>query len=463
MQSELNSTQSALLMHWEEVTPGRYERPLDDIEIFFKNISDQGAALNREHWAVGICAEFQYSSTVYKIELALRRTWLNVRYDHPELASYVEKEKKVYDIPSPEALDKWMSETFHVKPTSSAVDVFSSAPPSHLSNLYYFPQTSEILILFSHWRIDGIGALHLLNNYFKALAAPRTMHFGNEWQNLSPGLSTAADLSQYPSKENIQTAETLLQRYTSNVPSIGLPNQVEEQIPGDTQLVKLTFSASTTLKVVSACRRKGYSVTTAVHAALVIATQRLTPKDTPLSRRYTSWGAINLRPYLQPPYDKPTHAVSVYLVGFPVTLTPGNFSDNALQLRDIYASFSAPEPDFDLRDCLAPYIKKATALFGQPPSENTSAPTEPILDSLGLVDRYVHRDHGEEVEIKNFWLASNTLSRQIGVYVWTWQERLVFHACYNVAFYKPDYVRCFVEQVKTILLAELEIDQGESC
>ena len=448
-------------MSWQETSPGRYERPLDDIEIFFKEIADQGKPLNREHWAVRIYAQFQYDASPSETLDALQRSWKTVRYDHPEIASYTGGDKKVYEVPSSAALGTWMKETFHVNSSLSIDEVLSNVHPSRLAAIHYLPQTSEILISSSHWRIDGVGAIHLLNKFFKTLAEPHDIKFGDEWRNLSPGLGEAAGLSKLSTQENLEAAADLLRKYTTNVPSIGLPIQDERQMPGNTLLERLTLSPSTTLALIVACKNRGYTVTTALHTALILATQQLSPKDAP-SKKYTSWGSFSLRPYVQPPYNTSTHPVSVYLVGFPITLTPSSFSSNAFHLKKIYSNFSSLQPSFDLKACLIPYIKEATALFSQPPPADARAATEPVLDSLGFVDRYLQQDFGNGVEVRDFWLASETLSKQLTVYVWTWRGKLVFSTCYNATFYRGDFVRDFLQRVKSILLVELEIVENEA-
>lgn len=443
-------------MPWEQVSPGRFERPLDDIEIFFKTIADQGAAFNREHWAVSVYAKFRDTRSSIDTGLALRNTWKTMRYDHPEIASFIDGGKKVYETPDSIALSRWMTQTFHEDFSSNVDSLFAQSRPSQLPTLHYLPQKSSILIRSSHWRIDGIGALHLLNNFFRAFAELRCVEYGNEWKNLSPGLSEAAKLSQSPTKESADAAARLMREYTSNMPSIGLPSALEKQTPGDTRLIKLDLPRATTIAIVSACKSRGYSVTTALHAALVNATQQQAPKDDP-SKSYTSWISYNLRPYVQPCYNDSGHAVSVYLVGFPITLTPSDFSRNTVQLKNIYAQLSSPQTSFNFATCLIPYIREATTLFSHPPSEDTAAPTEPMLDSIGVADRYLQPKHGNSIEITDFWLASETLSRQLTVYVWTWRGRMTLCTCFNEDFYKAEYVKKFVEQIKEILLSELAI------
>lgn len=448
-------------MSWTETSPGRFERPLDDIEIFFKTISDQGIDINREHWAVSICARFQCRLTSHDTELALRNAWKAMRYDHPDIAaSLADGNKKAYRVPSSVELERWMAETFHVEPLTTAENMFSESRPSPLPTLHYLPQNSEILIRSSHWRIDGIGALHLLNNFFKALARDRRASFGDEWNNLAPGLGKAANLSQYHTKGNLEAAADLMKQYTSNLPSVGLPTPLEIQVPGDTRVTRLTVSPSTSVAITSACKNRGYSVTAALHAALIGATQQFTPSDIP-SKKYTSWGSVNLRPHAQSPYNSPAYPVSVYLVGFPISLHPSDFASNVTQLKSIYSRFSSPEPPFEIQACLSPYIKEAIELFSQPPSGEIPAPTEPILDSVGIADRYLQRVHGDNVEISDFWLASETLSRQLTVYVWTWREEMIFSTCYNEAFYEAVFVKEFLERVKRTLLFGLDVEADD--
>ena len=447
-------------MSWKEVYPRRFERPLDDIEIFFKTIADQGATFDREHWAVSIYAQFQCNMSSVDTELGLRTSWKTMRYDHPEIASFVVGNQKVYEVPSPTTLDSWMADTFHVEPFATADRLFSKSRPSPFPTLHYLPKTSEILIRSSHWRIDGIGALHLLNNFFRAFSQLRCVIFGNEWRNLTPGLSEAAKLSQSPTEKASEAVANLLRQYTGNLPSIGLPTQIEKQTPGGTRLTRLTIPPDTTLAILSSCGSQGYSVTTALHAALVAVTEHVAPRDAQL-KRYTSWCSFNLRPYVQRRYSDSTHAVAVYLVGFPLTITPSTFANNTAQLKEIYSNFASPQSAFKFETCLTPYIKEATTLFSQPQSEDLPAPTEPVLNSVGVVDRYLQQQHGDAVAITDFWLATETLSRQLTVYVWTWQGRMVFSTCYNEEFYKEDTVKDLLERMRDMLLVELGINSGE--
>ena len=447
-------------MSWQETSPGRFERPLDTLEIFFKTIADGSAPLNKEHWAVRVCAQFRSTLPADSVESALRQAWKTMRYDHPQLAAFAKGDKKVYEVPTSVALDSWLAKTFHVAPAMTADDLLATFEPSSLPTIHYLPHTSEILIRASHWCIDGIGALQLLNNFFKALGKPRQIKFGDEGRNLSPSLDEIANFPASTTDEKDEAAIRLLKKYTSNTPSIGLPTELSNQVPGATRRIELTFTPPITSAIISACKARTLSVATALHSALIVATKQLAYSET-LARNYTSWGTFDLRPYLRSPYSKPhTHPVSVYVIGLPISLAPSDFSENTSQLRPFYKQLSSQSANTPLPSFFRSYAKKVTELFSHPPPPDTQAPTEPGLESLGVVDCYVDREHGDGVEIERFWVGVEMLTRQICLYVWTWQDCMTLSVCYNERFYTADFVSGFLARVKGILFVELSVDSA---
>ena len=145
--------------------------------------------------------------------------------------------------------------------------------------------------------------------------------------------------------------------------------------------MKLEIPSGTTSAIVRACKSRGCSVTAALHAGLISATQLIDSRTTRLNK-HISWGTFNSRPHVQPDYGGHTHAVSVYLIGFPVTFEHSNFPSDIEQLNDIDKQFLAPLPPFKVETHLTPYIREATALFSRPQPADFAAPTEPILGTL---------------------------------------------------------------------------------
>lgn len=446
-------------MSWQETSPACFERPLDTLELMFKSIADAGAPLQREHWAVRVFARFRLDPSAGDAELALRHAWKTMRYDHPQIASYADGKNKVYKIPNSAAVDSWLARTFHVEASITIDDLLEKLRPSPLSTIYYLPHTSEIVIHASHWQIDGIGALELLHNFFKAVAQPRPIEFGTEGKNLSPGLDEVAGFPTSATDEDERAASKLLNHYVDNLPSFGLPANFTNPIPGATRRAELVLPPVTTSKIVRACKVHDFSVTTALHAALILATKQLN-MNRPQSQRYTSWASFNLRPYLKSPYNVPfSHPVSAYLIGFPLSIIPSTFTEHTSQLQPFYRQLSSSTSSTNLPTYIKPYLRQTTDFFGQPPTAAAAMPTEPMLDSVGVADRYVKDNYGDKVEITDFWLGSETLTAQLTSYVWTWRGRMTFNVCYNDHFYKAELVMDFLNRLLNILLEELGLER----
>ena len=443
-------------MSWKETSPGHFERPLDSLEIWYRALGSGGAPLNREHWSVTavaqICLHFPASETAE----ALRHAWKTIRYDNPQIACTVQGNKNVYDVPDETAVETWLKDTFIVAPSQTASGLFSAFTPAPFATFYYLPQTSEVAIHFSHSRMDGIGAMHLLHQLFKALAEPRNKAFGTESKNLSPNFNDATGTSTSVTPEIQQAVAKMATEFISNVPSVGLPNFASNHVPGSTQRRGLQLETQATSAVVNACRERGIGVTAAVHAAVIAATYQLAPPEL-AARKYLSWCAFDLRPYCTPPYDSAAHAVTLYHAGLVAVVAPSSFLTNASELQSMYKRSWQPSQS-NLLSLVIPLTESITALLSQPLPPNLPPPTEPALSSLGVVDRYIDSKYGDKIEVKDFWLAVEMLSRQVQVYVWTFQDRLRLSACFNESFYEGGFVEGFLSRIQDILLKELEIE-----
>lgn len=384
-----------------------------------------------------------------------------MRYNHPQIASFAYEGMKIYDVPDIATVDSWLADTFIVTPTRTANDMLASTPPSSLPTLYYLPESSQVVLRSSHWRIDGIGALHLLNNYLATLADPRQVDFGTEERNLSPGLDEAANFPMNATEEDVRAATKLFELYTDNQPSLGIPTTSANDIAGATCRSALTLPPATTSAIISACRMRELSITAALHAALIVATKQLVSHQSPV-KNYTSWGTFDLRPYLQSPYNSVAHPVSVYSVGLPLSLKPSTFSSNAVYLHSYYKQLSSsPSPNAKLPSYLAEYVRKMTDSVKQSTPASTPATATPVLISLGKIDDYIDRTYGDDIELSDFFLATEVLTRQLTFYVWTWRDSMSFSICYNGRFHTEDFVSNFVERVKGVLFEGLELTSGE--
>ncbi|KAL8791614.1 MAG: hypothetical protein Q9195_005819 [Heterodermia aff. obscurata] len=449
---------------WKETSAGNYERPFDSIERFFLAIGRGSQALNREHWAVNIFAHFESDASREETEKALKHAWITMRYYHPSLACIAREETKLYQVPDPSTLDAWLEKSFIIESASTSKDdLLASIRPSVLASLHYLPHTSEILIHTSYWRIDLVGAISLLQNFFSAVAKSRPIDFGNEAANLSPGRDEAASYSQLDHLGNAVEAEQvdkaatdLVMNFLRNLPSAGLPAQNVNQMPGGTRRAELVLDEAKTSAIVSACKQRGLTVTTALHAALLVAMQAVAPLPPSSSSKYTSFGIFNVRPSLKPPFDNSAvHPAALHIVGLPLVLQLSSYADLALQLKQFYKQRIPPSVDSDIDEkIVVPATSKMADFVGQPPPVDFPAPREPLLSSVGVVDRYLKSDHGS-IKVKDFWVGVEMMTPQIIFYLWTWQGRMTLSAFYNETFYHQNFVQQFLQKGIDTLAIEL--------
>ena len=398
---------------WRETSPGRFERPFDGIERFYRAAVSAGVPL--EQWSVTTVAQIDLNLPASDIVAALQHAWKTIRYDNPQIAGTEQGDTNVYEIPDETALARWMKETFIVTPSETANGLLSTFTRSPCANLHYLPQTSEVVLHCSHSRMDGIGALHLLHQLFKALAEPLTITFGTEFKNLSPGLLDAAGITTDVTPEMQEAVTGLLTNLVSSQPSLGLPTITSNQIPGPTQRRELKFGTHKTDIVVKACKDQSLGVTAAVHAALILATQQLSPAKLS-GRQYTSWCLANLRPYCQPPYNSATHPVALYHGATITSITPSTFTQNALELQSVYKKSWQPSQS-NLLITFSHFLETLAPMITQPQPPNTEPPSEPLFSSLGVVDNYVQSRYGNKVSVNGFWMAVEMLTRQVELHV----------------------------------------------
>lgn len=450
-------------MSWRETSPGRFGRPLDSIELFFKSLGEKGATYQKEHLAIRTYAKFRHDPSSGDTEAALKHAWKTVRYLQPQIAASLQGNSLVYDVPQTTGLESWMGETFLVETVLTVDELLASPRRSSLPTLHYLPKTSEVLFCCSHWRIDAIGATSLLNILFKSIAEPFHISFGDEVKNLSPSRDEAAKLPRNITQEDDDAATSLLMEYTTNLPSIGLPIERVNEISGATCRKEIRLSPATTATVLNACKAQDLTVTTAVHSAMIVALQGLS-SDAASAERYTSWGTLDYRPHVAAEYGYPaSHPAAVMLCSLPITFTASDFRDNASSLKAFYAQLQDPFNSASLHTMLLPYTRKRAAALGQALPRGMPQPTEPLLNDLGILARYLDSKHGRgAVEVTDFWLGGVVLTRQPQFYVWTWRGKLTLSMCFNEQFYTAEFMESFMHRVVGALLEGLGIERERS-
>ncbi|KAI1140608.1 hypothetical protein F5Y05DRAFT_279534 [Hypoxylon sp. FL0543] len=438
-------------------------RPLDCHDKLFRSIADAGKPLGREHWLLVGTVRVEFPPEADGIEGRLRTAWRALRFRHPDIAIGLHGDEKCYEpVADTEALEDWVASTFYVERiVSSANELFSS----HLkvavgsATCHWIPASSEVAIVSSHWRWDGRGLVMMLHEYLVGLTevdpwlAPSS--FGDETSNLVPSLDILMDVPNEKKEDWLLQADKLLAPFREGPPSIGLPID-NGGLPANTQRIETIVSRNTTTELRTACRARHIRLTAALHASIVVETARYQQSNTSTVTQYKSWAVFDLRKYCPTPFNGPSHAPSLRMVGLPLIIDAGaNWDALAAYIQPFYQQ-SLASTDNDLMFVRVPFVEQATAMLA-----TTQPTTEPNLSNLGIIDDYVQKKYGD-VTAQNVWLAVQMLSPQLYVHTWSWRGRLHISICYNEAFYKADFVKMWLKKLKDNLLTNLNVEDTES-
>jgi hypothetical protein len=206
----------------------------------------------------------------------------------------------------------------------------------------------------------------------------------------------------------------------------------------------------------NACKNKKISVTAAVHTALARTVfSYLTQKE--CQAGYTTVMAVNMRPFLPPPFDGRKHACQTFVASItPTVHYDSGFVESARALTDEYHNWGSAEfmrslwwiYVYHLAKVSAPRVNGAP---GKPPSGVT-------LSSLGIIDRNLRSDYGPKLQIDKFRFGVSMMTRQTILYAWTFKGRLSLSLNYNEAYYSDSMASEVVSRVAWHLKEGLEVD-----
>ncbi|KAI1762707.1 hypothetical protein GGR53DRAFT_500448 [Hypoxylon sp. FL1150] len=454
-------------MSW--TSEGAYlRRPLDCHDKLFQSIAAAGAPLGREHWLLAGWLQLVFPLVVDSAvrEQRLRAAWSALRLLHPDIALTLHaNEKQYWPLLDDEDLQRWTDATFHIEPSArSADELFSrhlKVAPSPYTTCHWISTSNEVVFVTPHWRIDGRGVLMLLHSFMELLArsatssVPTNVVVGAEAANLVPTLDTVIGMPEILKEEWLRKADDILAPFLDGSPAIGLP--IVLAIPGDTIRMETVFPKVVTAALREACRAKGLRLTAALHASVVQETARYYNQGSAAdpTATYKSWAAFDLRKHCPPPSDPGSsiaaHAASIRLVALPLAADPTASWDTMAAAFQAYYMQSLALADSDALFVRVPYVEKATAMLAKAPPT-----TEPNLSNLGMVEEYLQPSYGD-VEVRDAALAVQMLSPQLYVHAWSWAGEMRVSICYNEAFYQEQFVRGWLEGLKTNLLENLSI------
>ncbi|XWW92943.1 hypothetical protein V2A60_000871 [Cordyceps javanica] len=421
---------------WTE-TNGVWKRSLGAMETFYLSLaSPVGQPV---HWMIGCGVSVAYrGDDKVDVESALKQAWRDTRLRFPGLSATVDPvEKQVVVGPSDAAsVDAWLEKSFIVHDGVEADDLFASFKSQLCITVHFLRDRGELVVQAQHVLLDGRGILSVLDAMFSTLSGRRSgdaaQPSGDE--TLSKSLDSWLSFSQVPSPQDIEAAQSLFARFMQEKP-VALPDVDFARTPKRPVHRELRLDLADTQKIVSACRSKGLTVTTAWHAALAIATQKMQSSRGVEGTTYTQFTTIDLRRWFPEPFQRSRDSVACLQTALPFVVDCGegsSFDTISRGLQNDYRNpFAFARGDLS---CLLPGMAMYRQLVesGQVPPNST-----PSLSSMGVVDDILKPRYGDW-ELDGYWVSSTMMTGDFQVYLWTWRGQMVFSACFNDGFYEAE-------------------------
>lgn len=494
-------------MDWTKTASGVFKKDFSNVEKIYRKMSTTFSHLGREHWGIHCVCRLEFPENGRDTVTAIRQAWKALVLEYPGLSVMPDGlETKTFVALNSQAVSSWVDDTFLVVETPKSADaIIAEAKPKDLPSLYYLPASSELIFFSQHWRTDAIGTCMLLDRLFTLIAQQPVQALysssdnvdGHYVSKISPSLEDAAGSPQTGSSspELQGYARQYIEEFHKKALNTGgLPYKGDATIlPGDTSHQNLVFTKESTAALVTACKSRKISVSAAIHTALARTVFSFAPpsageSQTTTDDDYTTIMAINLRPYLQAPYNTKAHACSTYVASITPTIKrDSSFADATAELTRQYKSWYSEK---FLRALRGIYKEHADRLFAPPrlsqpvppatppstgvvangdtppppppknPNPRPSPPSGITLSSLGIIEQnlkgdYYHQPHHNtgpsaqpNLHISSFRFGVSMMTRQMLLYVWTFRGKFTLSVDYNTEYYGEEMTREILRRVR---------------
>ncbi|KAL4875601.1 hypothetical protein BJY04DRAFT_232332 [Aspergillus karnatakaensis] len=456
-------------MSWIQVSPIRWERPSTGVERYLY-FTGNGAMTVYGRRQYTLVSTLKVELNLPHPQATLRQAWLQLRHQEPDLAATLEEggEKKVYETPDQRELGQWLQRTFVVLSSNNAEEVLNAGPDGYAhgyamdqeqATLYYLPKSSELILHAHHWLIDGIGMLIFWDKFLTALTSPRTdLVFGTEYTRLNPTVHEALGHTSL-SQSNIEQATELLSEYIINLPALGPVSNAGKVASGVCRSFEHRWSVSSTSAIIRACKKRGISVTAAVHAAYILVLKKYADPESTQSR-YTNVPVFNLRPFCLPPFN--TVAMGCYYTTMPLTVglsASTSFAKLAETLSQYYSTCIKCNPE--RLESNAAFANLMAQLACSPEYLSAPVPSDAFFSSLGIVESHLKRVYGGtprgaatvRVEDYRLWVDIVVGMNMAHVYTFGDQLRVAYH--FNEGYEEGEMIKRYLEEMEGVLEREL--------
>ncbi|KAF4963455.1 hypothetical protein FSARC_8552 [Fusarium sarcochroum] len=493
---------------WRQVSPGVWQRHIDEIEQFYSTMVVLYEGSGRMFF--GMTGHLSLSvenskgrspeNAELEVDKALEKAWLALRYAHPTLASEVtqnaetnEWTKTYREIQREEDRSAWLEKTLvHISNGQTGNEWANSDPPApKVPTMFVLDLPSErgdaesstvrrdLVFRSPHDVIDGIGTLIMLNN-FVTLAAeaykkgdsygPPALD-GSEASNLSPSYRVAASIPDELAQDQLDRLEQMAAQKAAvasdpSVEALALPFRKGAIAPGRHQRLALTLTQQETRQLLTACKAVGATPTHTFHAAAAMIVRDLQERPSETKRvRYINYILRNERSSCVEPYNTTQHPAAVYhsvsgqSLVVDMDLHPSGTELDPQTRRNEFLSILETIKDFYLtvkQDkefyIIAPVMfSQATPTLPASPKPLPVPPPKAYpsvsISSMGRTDAIVAPETGA-FSARDPWVTGEELGNGLGLFLGTSQGELCLSAAYNDAWHTEDDVKQYLERCK---------------
>ncbi|KAL4998835.1 hypothetical protein BDV10DRAFT_184973 [Aspergillus recurvatus] len=464
-------------MPWTETTRGRWQRPIGENEAMIKMIGDQGQRFGKDIWKISVTARFEVKPDdgSLNVKQMLFDGWKALRFHHPSIASFSDDRDPnivVYEVPDAFALENWATESFVcIETNENPDDVVATLSPRRFTTLFYLPKHATVILAISHWHTDGVGAMHLLNEYARCVVEvqgnpnPAQLPWGEEVPRLVPSVEEALNLPTTPAPDVERIARDYLKPLGPPLPSPYKSGKTV--VPKGTRQISLRLSRDETTELESACSRLGLCIEAALHASVAATAYSICPDQD--DKLFISSLRQSLRPHLPTPLNSTAGAAGLYTSAYRVAVNASqSWLQNAKKYDAEYRRGATPEL-LSSRRQYALVMKEHLQKLTTPPPTSADGPPPPpppsgldiswVPDVPALVQP-VHTGLAGSLRIRHVVLAVDLMSRHVFVFGLIFDGRLELNVAYNEGFYEEALAREVLDLTRRYLADNLSRSSG---
>lgn len=469
-------------MSWTESTPGIWKRELGGLEKVYRFASQSFKHIGQEQWLLHTICAVNFGQNV-DIVAALRAGWKDLLLDFPGLLITVEGYEAFFrpqTLTDPQMLHDFLEKTFVVERARSAEDVIPEYQLREWPTLVFLQASSEVMLLTSHWRVDAIGCCLLLDRLFRHVARQLSgstngavLTLPEDYvAKLSPSMEDAAAAPQSASQEIMETAGKVTGGFReAAMKTLGFNYKGDRTTaPGASSCESLVLTAASSQGLIDACKKRGgISVSAAAYAALAATLFRYHQQENGGSpAEFTTIMAVNMRTHLPAPFNETSHACAAYVTSItPKVEKDENFGASSASITQEFKLWHSDAFNAALREI---YQRASGALIKGPPGPPGQGPPPPppsgiTLSSLGIINKLITGRYGESktsltesaINVTGFTFGVSMYSRQMLLYLWTFDGRIHLSVNYNQAYYDASTPRGLLDGIYSVLEQELDV------